>query len=78
MQLDVEALYLLLDKQRREREMNWASMAREIGCSPQVLHRIERGKPPSGEMLLRILDWLGQGYDLTPFLKPGASRPSAP
>lgn len=57
--LDVEKLYVLLDRERRRRRMTWRAVSRALGeKSPTSPARIGHGTAPSGDLLVRILDWL--------------------
>lgn len=79
MQLDVEALYLALDRQRRQSRWTWSALARHLNVVPNVLLRLQHGHVPSLSTLLLLLNWLTM-TDLEPFLKPSehSSSPSAP
>jgi hypothetical protein len=70
--LDSEKLYVLIDRERRRRRMTWRAVSRALGeKSPDSPARIGKGLSPSGDLLVRILDWLA-------WPPPGAytSRPS--
>lgn len=58
--LDVEALYVALDAQRRRARLRWRDIAREAGVSPSTLTRIGQGNRPDADGLVRLLVWLGQ------------------
>ena len=61
-QLDTEKLYTLIDRERRRRGMTWRAVGRKLGeRSPDSPSRIGRpdGPSPSGDLLVRILHWLG-------------------
>lgn len=58
--LDVEALYVALDGQRRRARLRWRDVAGEAGVSPSTLTRIGQGNRPDADGLVRLLLWLGQ------------------
>lgn len=75
LRLDVEALYLALDKQRRTRRITWRTVAAEVGVSPSTFTRIGlNGRRPDVDALVRILAWLGT-TDLKPYT---ATTPEGP
>ena len=53
-------LCTVLKKYRWAMEITIREMAKEIGCSPATLSRIENGETPSGAVLAKILVWLLQ------------------
>jgi hypothetical protein len=58
--LDTEKLYVLIDRERRRRRMTWRAVSRSLGeRSPSSPARIGRGQSVSGDLLVRILAWLG-------------------
>jgi hypothetical protein len=58
--LDTEKLYVLIDRERRRRRMTWRAVSRDLGeRSSDSPARIGRGLSPSGDLLVRILSWLG-------------------
>jgi transcriptional regulator with XRE-family HTH domain len=57
--LDVEELYLALDRARRGGGLRWRDIAREAGVSPSTLTRIGQGKRPDADGLIRLMVWLG-------------------
>jgi hypothetical protein len=65
--LDVEALYVALDAQRRRARLRWRDIAVEAGVSPSTLTRIGQGFRPDADGLVRLLVWLGQ-TDVRAFL----------
>lgn len=66
--LDVEALYVALDRARRQRRVSWRQLCREAGIpGSSTTTRLGRGLAPSAENLARLLVWLGQ-TDLKPYL----------
>jgi hypothetical protein len=57
--LDVDELYVALDRQRRTRRMSWRGVAAEAGTSPSTLTRMAYGASPNADALIRLLLWLG-------------------
>lgn len=70
MQLDFELLYLAADRKRREEGLTWTELARQFGIKPDVLLKFQYRGRATLRTVLFLLEWLDQGYDLTPFLKP--------
>lgn len=65
--VDPDALYVALDRQRRQRRMQWRTVAAESGVSPSTLTRIGQARRPDADGLVRLLAWLGT-TDLAPFI----------
>lgn len=57
--LDVIALWEALDAKRRERDISWRQVAREMAIQPSTLTRMQKYACPSAEGLIRMLTWLG-------------------
>lgn len=57
--LDVEELYVALDRARRRAGLRWRDIARESGVSASTLTRIGQGKRPDVDGLFRLMVWLG-------------------
>ena len=56
---DLPRLYEALDAQRREREITWPQLSRELGCTPSQLTGIGRARFAIGMRLaMRIVMWL--------------------
>lgn len=67
---DSEALYLAIDKRRRELGISKREVCRQIGeHTPSAVTRIGRGTQPSADLLVRLLHWLGE-TDLAPYIVP--------
>jgi transcriptional regulator with XRE-family HTH domain len=71
--LDCDALYVALDRQRRQRRIQWRQIAREAGVSPSTLTRVGQGRRPDADGLARLLVWLGS-TDLAPFITTDPSE----
>ncbi|HEX8024726.1 MAG TPA: hypothetical protein VF484_00840 [Candidatus Limnocylindrales bacterium] len=66
--LDVEALYVALDKVRRERHLLWRDIAGAAGVSSSTFTRMGLyGQKPNSDGLVRILVWLGD-TDVKPYI----------
>jgi transcriptional regulator with XRE-family HTH domain len=72
-QLDVAALWRLLDKQRARRGLSWRELARELDLSASTLTRLGQGKRPDADALMTIFVWLGMDTDIIYVIEPGAS-----
>lgn len=72
--LDVEALYLRLDKKRRSERLSWRDIANDTGISPSSFSRISRGDGPSTDALVTLMAWL----DLTDITELTTTRQEAP
>ncbi len=67
---DADALYVALDRVRRQRRVQWRQIAREAGVSPSTLTRIGQGHMIYAEGLVRLMAWLGT-TDIGPFTRTG-------
>jgi transcriptional regulator with XRE-family HTH domain len=68
--LDVEALYVALDRKRRQLRISGAEVLRQSGIgirSRSVWTRLAHGDGPSADNLVRFLVWLGE-TDVKPFV----------
>lgn len=65
---DADALYVALDKQRRERRVRWNEVAADCGVSKSLFTRLAYGKSPSTDGVVRLLRWLGT-TDLAPYIR---------
>ena len=67
--LDVEALYVALDKRRRASHLQWRDIATEAEISASTFSRMGlHGQAPSATNLVRMLLWLGE-TDLKPYIR---------
>lgn len=65
---DSEALYVAIDRRRRELGISKREVCRQVGeRTPSAVTRIERGTHPSADLLARLLHWLGD-TDLSPYI----------
>jgi transcriptional regulator with XRE-family HTH domain len=68
--LDTEALYVAIDRRRRELRISQREVLRQVGeRTPSSLNRLGQGKHPSADLLVRFLVWLGT-TDVAPYLSP--------
>jgi transcriptional regulator with XRE-family HTH domain len=65
---DPDALYVALDRKRREAGIRWRDVAKQAGVSASTLTRIGQFKRPDADGVVRLLAWLGT-TDLAPFIK---------
>jgi transcriptional regulator with XRE-family HTH domain len=75
--VDVEALYLRLDRERRTRRIKWRDIANGAGVSPSTLTRIGQGSTPDADALVSLLGWLGE-TDLAPYITTDAEPTTTP
>lgn len=64
-----EALYLAMDRQRRDRRLSWRGVGREMGIpnQPSLMTRLGHDQPPGLNNLVLMLAWLNTS-DLKPFI----------
>lgn len=71
---DVEALYMAVDRRRRQLRISNREILRQIGeHTPSSLTRLGQGRQPSADLLVRLLHWLGD-TDLAPYIAPVPAR----
>lgn len=76
-QFDAEALYVAVDRRRRELGISKREVCRQIGeHTPSAVTRLGRGVKPSADQLVRLLHWLGE-TDLGPYTAPVAAEGGA-
>lgn len=56
--LNTQALYERLDQVRRDAEMSWRGVAKDVGIQSSTLTRIKCGHAPSAHALVSLLIWL--------------------
>ncbi len=56
--LDVDALYVTLDSERRKRGLSWRQMAKEAGVGPSTLSRMAQGNRPDVDSFAALVHWL--------------------
>jgi len=58
---DTHALFAALDEQRRERQLTWTNVAREVrGFTPGMLTNLSKGGRIGFPRVMRLVRWLGQ------------------
>lgn len=57
---DSRSLHDALDKQRRDRHMSWAELAKEIGVSASTVRRTREGGQMEVDGMLAMVGWLGR------------------
>ena len=67
LEVDVDAVYEAVDRQRRQLGMHRQDVARELGLAPAMFTRLDHGRVPSATTLVRIMSWLGG--DVSDFTK---------
>jgi hypothetical protein len=67
---DPDALYVALDRRRRQDKLRWRDVAHQAGVSASTLTRISQLKHPDANSLVRLLSWLGD-TDLAPYIRRG-------
>lgn len=67
---DQRLLYDALDAQRVSRGLSWRQLCLDAGVAFVSTRRLGEPWPalPSVSSLVRMLTWLGAGFDLSPFL----------
>lgn len=67
LELDLDAVYFAVDARRRQLRMHRSAVAAELGLYPSALTRLDHGKMPVPNTLLRIMAWLDR--DIRDFAK---------
>jgi hypothetical protein len=57
---DLGELHAALNERRRERQLTWAALAAEIGCTPSRLTNLRTARRADMELAMRATQWLGQ------------------
>lgn len=57
-ELDVEKLYVAVDKKRRQLRLSWRALSRQTGISNSTLHRLAYGYKPDVDTFLTLMNWL--------------------
>ena len=68
--LDVAALYVTLDSERRQRELSWREVAHQAGVGPSTLSRMAQGHRPDVDSFVALVQWLGMPAEQ--FMRGGA------
>ena len=56
---DTIALYVALDRVRKQRGLEWVAVARELGVSPGVIARLTLGGRTNANLIIAAADWAG-------------------
>ncbi len=72
--LDVAALYLTLDAERRQRGLSWRQLAQGAGIGASTLSRMAQGNRPDVDSFVALVQWLGVPAEQ--FMRGGAERTS--
>ncbi|MDT5323632.1 MAG: hypothetical protein QOF25_784 [Mycobacterium sp.] len=57
---DLRQLHAALNERRRERQLTWAELATELGCTSSRLTNLRTARLADMELTMRITQWLGQ------------------
>ncbi len=57
---NLNQLHAALNEQRRERDLTWARLARELDCTPSRLTNLRTARFADMDLAMRITQWLGQ------------------
>ena len=57
---DAKALHKALDKQRKQRDMSWTDLSKEIGVSASTLRRTKDGGRMEVDGMLAMVYWLNE------------------
>ena len=69
-EFDPEALYVALDRRRRELRISRRELLRQCGLpTPSIITRLGQGHGLDSRSLVALLDWLGE-TDLKPYIRP--------
>jgi hypothetical protein len=60
LRFDLNQLYVALDMQRREDELTWVELARELDCTPARLTNLRAARLADMDLTMRITQWLGR------------------
>ncbi len=55
---DLSELHAALDAARRDRNLTWAELAAELGCTANRLTNLRTAKLADMELMMRITQWL--------------------
>ena len=72
--LDVAALYLTLEEERRQRGLSWRQLAQGAGIGASTLSRMAQGNRPDVDSFVALVQWLGVPAEQ--FMRGGAERTS--
>lgn len=55
---DLAELHQALNEERRARELTWAQLAQELGCSPSRLTNLRMARMADLELTIQVTQWL--------------------
>ena len=57
---DLGQLHTALDERRRTSDLTWASLARELDCTPSRLTNLRTAQLANMDLTMRLTQWLGR------------------
>jgi hypothetical protein len=57
---NLNELHAALNERRRERNLTWAELAHELGCTPSRLTNLRTARLADMDLAMRVTQWLGQ------------------
>jgi hypothetical protein len=57
---NLNELHTALNERRRERDLTWAELAQELGCTPSRLTNLRTARFADMDLVMRITQWLGR------------------
>jgi hypothetical protein len=57
---DLPQLHASLNEQRQARDLTWAALANELGCTPSRLTNLRTARLADMDLTMRITQWLGK------------------
>lgn len=57
---DLPQLYAAVNDQRRRRELTWAALAVQLGCTPSRLTNLRAARLADMDLTMRLTQWLGR------------------
>jgi hypothetical protein len=57
---NLNELHAALNEERRARDLTWADLARELGCTPGRLTNLRTARLADMDLAMRVAQWLGR------------------
>jgi hypothetical protein len=57
---DLSQLHEALNEQRRDRDLTWANLAKELDCTPSRLTNLRTARLADMSLVMRVTQWLGR------------------
>jgi hypothetical protein len=57
---NLSELYAVLNQQRRERNLTWAELAQELGCTASRLTNLRKARLADMDLAMRVTQWLSK------------------